>query len=143
MSDITDYDVPVTAQEKESGLLDVITQDNLDKVVSLKVTGSINGYDIMVIRNKMPNLHYLDLTDATIVANDYEYYTGYHTEDNIIGNNMFAGLYDLLSVKLPKNATLINNWALSGCVSLTEVVLPVKLEVLGQGVFSSCKLLKK
>lgn len=143
MSDITDYDVPVTAQEKESGLLDVITQDNLDKVVSLKVTGSINGYDIMVIRNKMPNLHYLDLTDATIVANDYEYYTGYHTEDNIIGNNMFAGLYDLLSVKLPKNATLINSGALSGCVSLTEVVLPVKLEVLGNSVFSRCRLLKK
>ena len=143
MSDITDYDVPVTAQEKESGLLDVITQDNLGKVVSLKVTGTINGYDIMVIRNKMPNLHYLDLTDATIVANDYAYYTGYHTEDNIIGNHMFASLYKLLSVKLPKNATLINNWALSGCVSLTEVVLPVKLEVLGQGVFSSCKLLKK
>lgn len=143
MSDITDYDVTVTAQEKESGLLNMITQDNLGKVVSLKVTGTINGYDIMVIRNKMPNLHYLDLTDATIVANDYAYYTGYHTEDNIIGNYMFASLYKLLSVKLPKNATLINNWALSGCVSLTEVVLPVKLEVLGQGVFSSCKLLKK
>ena len=138
MSDITDYDVPVTAQEKESGLLNVLTQDKLGKVVSLKVTGTINGYDIMVIRNKMPYLHYLDLTDATIVANDFEYYTGYHTEDNIIGNNMFAGLGKLVSVKLPKNATSIRNGALYDCSSLVEVVLPVKLESIGGSAFSYC-----
>ena len=138
MSDITDYDVPVTAQEKESGLLDVITQDNLGKVVSLKVRGTINGYDIMVIRNKMPILHYLDLTDATIVANDYEYYTGYHTEDNIIGNYMFASLGKLVSVKLPKNVTSIRDHALSSCSRLVEVVLPIKLEEIGRSVFDGC-----
>lgn len=138
MSDITDYDVTVTAQEKESGLLNMITQEKLGKVVSLKVTGTINGYDIMVIRNKMPYLYYLDLTDATIVANDFEYYTGYHTEDNIIGNYMFAGLDKLVSVKLPKNATSIRDYALYGCPSLAEVVLPVKLEKIGSSAFFSC-----
>lgn len=138
MSDKTDYDVPVTAQEKESGLLNMITQDKLGKVVSLKVTGTINSYDILVIRNKMPYLHYLDLTDATIVANDYEYYTGYHTEDNIIGDHMFASLGKLVSVKLPKNATSIRNGALYDCSSLVEVVLPVKLESIGGSAFSYC-----
>ena len=138
MSDSTDYDVTVTAQEKESGLLNMITQEKLGKVVSLKVTGTINGYDIMVIRNKMPYLHYLDLTDATIVANDFEYYTGYHTEDNIIGKYMFAGLDKLVSVKLPKNATSIRDYALYGCPSLAEVVLPVKLEKIGSSAFFSC-----
>lgn len=97
MSDSTDYDVTVTAQEKESGLQNVLGQDNLGKVVSLKVTGTINSYDIMIIRNKMPYLHYLDLTDATIVANDFEYYTGCHTEDNVIGESMFCGLIKLVS----------------------------------------------
>lgn len=138
MSDITDYDVTVTAQEKESGLLNVITQDNLGKVVSLKVTGTINGYDIMIIHNKMPYLHHLDLTDATIVANDFEYYKGYHTEDNIIGVNMFDELEKLVSVKLPKNATLIKPGALNGCSNLTEVVLPVKLEALCDDAFQDC-----
>lgn len=142
MSDITDYDVTVTAQEKESGLLNVLGQDNLGKVVSLKVTGTINSYDIMVIRNKMPNLHYLDLTDATIVANDFEYYTGYHTEDNIIGAYMFARLDKLLSVKLPKNATRIREYALSSCGNLAEVVLPVKLESIGSRAFFDCEILK-
>lgn len=138
MSDITDYDVTVTAQEKESGLQNVLTQDNLGKVVSLKVTGTINGYDIMVIRNKMPNLHYLDLTDATIVANDYEYYEGCHTEDNIIGNYMFASLAKLLSVKLPKNVTSIRDNALLCCSNLVEVVLPVKIESIGGSAFYYC-----
>lgn len=142
MSDITDYDVTVTAQEKESGLLNVITQDNLAKVVSLKVTGTINGYDIMVIRNKMLNLHYLDLTDATIVANDYEYYEGFHTEDNVIGEFMFHELDKLISVKLPKNATCIRANALERCSSLVEVVLPVWLEDIRPGAFSGCSQLE-
>lgn len=142
MSDITDYDVTVTAQEKESGLLNVITQDNLAKVVSLKVTGTINGYDIMVIRNKMLNLHYLDLTDATIVANDYEYYEGFHTEDNVIGPSMFGKLDKLISVKLPKNATCIRANALERCSSLVEVVLPVWLEDIRPGAFSGCSQLE-
>ena len=142
MSDITDYNVPVTAQDKESGLQNMITQDKLGKVVSLKVTGTINSYDILVIRNKMPYLHYLDLTDATIVANDFEYYEGYHTKDNIIGNYMFANLYKLLSVKLPKNVTSIRDYALSSCSGLVEVVLPVKLEGIGFSAFMDCKNLK-
>lgn len=138
MSDKTVYDVTVTAQEKESGLHNMITEANLSKVVSLKVTGTINSYDIMVIRNKMPYLHHLDLTDATIVANDFEYYEGYHTEDNVIGDNMFARLEKLVSVKLPKNATWIGNNALGGCGSLVEVVLPVKLESIGGYAFQVC-----
>ena len=138
MSDKTDYDVTVTAQEKESRLLNMITQDNLGKVVSLKVTGTINGYDIMVIRNKMPNLHYLDLTDATIVANNYYYYLNCYTKDNVIGAFMFYDLDKLISVKLPKNATLIELKALCNCTNLAEVVLPVKLESIGRAAFSGC-----
>lgn len=142
MSDITDYDVTVTAQEKESGLQNVLTQYNLGKVVSLKVAGTINSYDIMVIRNKMPYLHHLDLTDATIVANDFEYYTGYHTEDNVIGDKMFYNLDKLISIKLPKNATSIRSAALLWCFSLVEVVLPVKIESIGNSAFGSCMYLK-
>lgn len=143
MSDITDYDVTVTAQEKESGLQNMITQDKLGKVVSLKVTGSINGYDIMVMRNKMPFLHYLDLTDATIVANDYEYYTGYHTEDDIVGANAFCDLNKLISIKLPNSATLVSKEALKDCKNLVEAVLPNKVVTIGNSAFWGCSRLRK
>ena len=140
MSDTTDYNVTVTAQEKESGLLNVLGQDNLSKVVSLKVTGTINSYDIIMICKRMPYLHHLDLTDATIVANDFEYYEGYHTEDNVIGVGMFS-LDKFMSVKLPKNATRIKEGALSN-PSLIEVDLPVWLESIESRVFSGCSLLE-
>ena len=138
LSDRVDYDVTTTAQDNTSCLRNVIGEDNFAKVVSLKVTGTINSYDIMVIRNKMPLLHFLDLTDATIVANDYEYYTGCHTEDNVIGKSMFCELNKLVSVKLPKNVTSIRNNALSSCTRLVEVVLPVKLESIGASAFNNC-----
>ena len=138
LSDRVDYDVTTTAQYNTSCLRNVIGEDNFAKVVSLKVTGTINSYDIMVIRNKMPLLQFLDLTDATIVANDYEYYTGCHTEDNVIGESMFRELNKLISVKLPKNVTCIRYEALLGCTRLVEVVLPVKLESIGGSAFNNC-----
>ena len=91
----------------------------------------------MLIRNKMTVL-FLDLTDADIVANDYEYYTGCHTEDNVIGDYMFAGLEWLHSVKLPKNATSIRSYAVYNCVRLKDIVLPAKLESIGSSAFSQC-----
>uniref|UniRef100_UPI002E788D63 leucine-rich repeat domain-containing protein n=1 Tax=Prevotella pectinovora TaxID=1602169 RepID=UPI002E788D63 len=81
---------------------------------------------------------FLDLTDADIVANDYEYYTGCHTEDNVIGDYMFAGLEWLHSVKLPKNATSIRSYAVYNCVRLKDIVLPAKLESIGSSAFSQC-----
>ncbi len=138
VTDITDYDITTTALEKESGLQNAVGKDNLGKVVSLKVAGTINGYDIMVIRNKMPNLHYLDLTATDIVANDYEYYTGYHTEDNVIGSYMFYDLDKLLSLKFPDSAVRIGYLVASSCGNLREVVLPSKLENIGGSAFSGC-----
>ena len=143
MSDITNFDVTATAQKKESGLLNEIKEENLYKVVTLKVSGTINGYDIMVMRNKMPNLRHLDLTNATIVANDYEYYQGYHTEDNVIGACMFYNLGNLISLKLPDNAVTICNFAICECSALEEVALPGKLETIESAAFQNCSNLKK
>ncbi len=138
IGDITDYDVTVTAQETESGLQNAVGKDNLGKVVSLKVTGTINGYDIMVMRNKMPFLHCLDLSNADIVANDYEYYTGYHTEDNVIGDYMFCKLNKLISLKLPNSAVHMGQNVASDCFFLVEVMLPSKLENIGSFSFEYC-----
>ena len=136
------FDVTATAQEKESGLLNEIKEENLNKVVTLKVSGSINGYDIMVMRNKMPNLRNIDLTNATIVANDYEYYQGCHTEDNVIGENMFYKLDNLISLKLPDNAVAIRISAMGSCSAFEEVTLPGKLETIESRAFANCVSLK-
>ena len=141
LSDVTDYDVKVTAQDKSSGVMAALTESNLNKVVSLKVAGTINGYDIMMIRNKMPNLHELDLSEADIVTNDYEYYTGYHTTDNVVGAYSFYGLDRLTSLKLPNSAMSIERSAVAGCSNLAAVVLPEKLLNIGSWAFENDKSL--
>ena len=142
MSTKTDYDVTIIANNYRSALHEVIGEENLPNVVSLKVTGGINGYDIMVIRNKMDNLHHLDLTDANIVANNYEYITGCHTEDNVLPAYGFQRLSKLTSVKLPKSITSIGNSAFLYCNYLNDVVFQTGLKSIGHGAFQGCGNLK-
>ena len=125
-----DYEVKTTAQENAPGLLQQLDKNNLNNIVSLKVSGTINGYDIMLFRNKMDNLHHLDLSDADIVANPYEYYQGRCTQDSILGYNAFSELAKLITVKCPKSVKQIYG-AFTGCYNLKSVVLPEQLEYLG------------
>ena len=133
-----DYNVNVTALADKSALIEEIGEANVGQVVTLKITGDINGYDIMAMRNKMDNLHYLDLSDANIVANNYEYYTGYHTEDNVIGANSFRELQKLIEVKLPKTITSIGNDAFYACSNLKNVVFQTGVESIGDRAFQGC-----
>jgi len=143
IGDTFDFDVEVTAVDNTSNLQEVIGKDNLRKVVSLKVTGSINSYDIMIIRNQTPNLHYLDLTDANIVECSQEYYTGSHSQNNIVGTNMFKDLSKILSVKLPKTTLTIGDNAFENCFNLQEITLYDGIESLGGGAFRCCNQLKE
>lgn len=124
------YDVEATAQASTSGLQKAIGEKNLRSVVTLKVKGSINSYDIMVMRNKMDNLHYLDLADADVKSNTYDYYTGFSTQDDILGPHSFADLDKLLTVKLPKSVKYINQ-AFNNCSQLRSVEMPENLICVG------------
>lgn len=140
-----DYDVTTEAQPSTSDLLDKVGKNNSNSVVSLKVKGSINSYDIMVIRNKMDNIHYLDLSDANIVENSYEYYTGCSTKNDTIGRNAFRDLSKLIMVSLPNSVKVIEYGALYNCTKLKSVVLPEKLQSIkgdwDSGVFANCSSL--
>lgn len=142
MSDNFDYDVTTTAMDKQSGLEQVIGATNMSKVVSLKAKGTINSYDIIMIRNKMTNLHCLDLSEANIVANDYEYYTGYHTTNNVVGDYMFSNLDKLVTVKIPNSTTIIGSHAFNECDNIENIVLPENLTEIGYCAFYNCDNLK-
>lgn len=137
-----DYDVTTVAQPSTSDLLNKVGKNNSNSVVSLKVKGSINSYDIMVIRNKMDNLHYLDLSDANVVKNSYEYYTGCSTRNDTIGRNAFRDLSKLITVSLPNSVKVIQPGALCNCTKLKSVVLPEKLQSIqggwNDGAFANC-----
>lgn len=141
IGDRLDYDVTTTAMDSQSGLEQAIGATNMKKVVSLKATGTINGYDIFMIRTKMVNLHYLDLTDADIVANGFAYYESYSTEDNVVGGYSFYKLDNLVTLKLPKNAYSIGYNAVTNCSSLESVDFPKTLKYINEQSFWYCSKL--
>ena len=135
--------VELTANENESALYTLLGNSS-ELVANLKIVGSINGYDIMALRNKLTRLLYLDLTDANIVANDggYEYYTGYHlTADNVLGDNCFCET-KFIEVQLPKSLKGIGAYSFSNCNSLSNVVLQDSLYSIGDNAFYWCEQLK-
>lgn len=122
----TEYDLTgfyaIKAETGRSVLHERIGEEHLAEVFSLKVEGTINSYDLMVMRNKMIALRHLDLSKATIIANSYEYYTGNCSVDNTL---TYWALNDrLYSVKLPKTLTKINSNSLTNLKNITELEIP-------------------
>ncbi len=131
----------VTAMEDASGVIEEIGDENALKVVNLKVSGTINSYDVMVFRNKMLNLRNLDLSDATIVASPYTYYNNqYKTKNNVI-TGYFAPS-TLWSISLPTNITALDDAAFRDCSYLTSIIVPESVTSIGSAAFNCCTRLE-
>ena len=137
----TEYTITTTAKSESSGIHEIIGEENLNNVMSLKVSGTINSYDLMIIRNKMHNLQHLDLTDANIVANSFQYFSGYCTEDNILGGYVFYNFQTLQTVKLPKTITSIGYSAFYNCYALKSVEIPSGVNTIESYAFYGCSAL--
>ncbi len=155
--------VEVSAKSSSSDLAEKIGENNLLKVTKLKLSGTINSYDMMIIRNKMINLRELDLEDVDIVANNYEYYTGFHSEDSVFGGR-FLYKSNVTSVVLPKSIKTIGKYAFSESklnnivftgnklrtieaaafqtTNIVNVTLPEGVETLSWASFDHCRNMK-
>lgn len=120
-------------------MIDQIEDENAYKVVNLKISGTFNGYDVMVMRNKMTNLRSLDMSDAHVVGNPYEYYSGCNTMDDIItGYFLPTGI---VSVKLPEGITALERYAFKGCGALKSIELPEGISSIPSYAFYNCSSL--
>lgn len=133
-------EVNVSAETSLSTLHRALGEENLISTIKLKVSGTINSYDLMLIRNKMLNLKYLDLSDAEVKACAYEYYTGYCSHDNMLENYAFSGL-KLRVVHLPKNLEKIND-CFTNCQYLDSVFCQPNLQEIGTNTFKGCSVLR-
>lgn len=104
----------LTAKSDKSALHMAIGDANLENVIKLTISGTINSYDLMIMRNKMINLRELDLTNASIEANPYEYYTGFCSHKDTLLEHSFR---DLRSIKLPKTLKYVEK-AMVDCPNL-------------------------
>lgn len=128
--------VTIEAADAESSLHKAIGEENLAKVVDLTINGSINSYDFMVMRNKMTLLRKVDMSNAKIVYNAYQHYTGYHTENDQFPDYAFYGC-NLTSINLPKDITSIGNYSLYGN-KITEIIIPDSVTSIFSMAFSHC-----
>lgn len=139
MDDLREYTVSVSAKSNSSALVDAIGDENMLNVVKLKVSGTINSYDMMVMHTKMVNLKELDLADASIVACDYNGGAG-TSKDNVFSN--FLAKPNLRALVLPNTITQIANNALSGYSCLESITIPASVTQIGNSAFANCSSLK-
>ena len=161
-TEMAEKDIEVWSTEGMSGILNEVGLNEADKVVKLKVKGEINSYDMIVIRDKMPLLNELDLSEAAVVASSKPFYQTYCTGKNSLGGYAFYDLDKLVSVKLPKDLKILGNHAFRDCnkleyvdasatgelnigtsafeqcIKLTEFVSPEKISEVGNNAFTYC-----
>ena len=105
----------------------------------LKVTGSINGTDVKLIREWVSKgtVTSLDLSGVSIVSGGVAYYNSYKTEDNVIGESMFQDCAKLKTILLPTNIKSIKSFAFSGS-GISKVDIPNGVTSLGLDAFAYC-----
>lgn len=112
------------------------------KAIKATVGGDINGKDIKYLRQLMSDGHLrtLDLREATIKSGGGYYYSTYSTKKNTIGENMFSGFSQPLTVFLPNQLTTIESNAFSKS-GLKSIAVPDCVTTIGEDAFAYCNSL--
>lgn len=127
--------VNITASDNTSALLTAVGEESVKYIRRLKITGSINSYDFMVMNNKMTNLRYLDLSKARVVANPYEFYSGVCTANDVWPRYAFYQKTTLREVLLPESVHSIGSYAFSDCENLKSVFIGNSVRTIGNYAF--------
>lgn len=134
----------IVVDNKAGELSQRISDTSKNDVLSITISGQLNGTDIKYLREILQKgkLAKLDISDATIVSGGEKYDGIYSTEENVIGNNMFANSKSLISIALPQTVTSINSFAFSYCDRLSSLTIPEMCNFMSEYALSGCKELK-
>ncbi len=133
---------------KKAGTLRELLGDEVQTITSLKVSGPINGDDIVCLRQMLGCtdedvdtrgvLAVLDLSGATITEGGEPYNMGYYTSKGRIGRYMFYRCEGLERMVLPSNVTSIGSFALANCAHLTQVTIPKGVTSIEEAALYAC-----
>ncbi len=129
-----------------AGGLNKISGNDLASLTNLSLKGTIDARDFKTMRDLMPSLEYIDLSEATIVAYSGDEGTSRNKNvyfANTIPENAFAfGIRfessRLTSFLFPISTKSIGDAAFNTCLSLTNFLLPPSLQSIGNSVFNNC-----
>ena len=128
-----------------------LTPEELSKLTRLAITGSMDARDFKTLRDNMPLLEELDLSQATVVA--YSGSEGTYNA-NISYNKNAIPLYafysningvaktSLKSILLPTSVTSVENDAFRACTGLLSVNIPALVTRIMENAFIGCSGLR-
>lgn len=118
----------------EAGQLHQLLGDDIYHYTTIILAGPLNGDDLSCLRTmagknaddteSQGKLSSIDMTDAHIVAGGGPYAASRYTQDNVIGQGLFANCPSLTNIVLPATATTLEKNAFEGCTSLREIEIP-------------------
>lgn len=108
------------------------------KVKNLKVTGTIDQRDFVMMRDEMTVLQSLNLREVEIAEYKPSSYTVYAA--NEIPQSAFSGKSTLIRFVFPENITKIRNGAFSGTNLSGSLIIPNGVTEIGSSAFSACPL---
>jgi uncharacterized protein YdeI (BOF family) len=131
------------------GLASTLTPEELTTVTHLTVTGTIDARDFKTMRDDMPLLAELDLSETTIAAYSGDQGTGdpwnsypaneIPTKAFYIYNPQNEGKTTLTSVILPTSITSLGQWSFATCTGLTgPITMPASVTSIGDYAFFNC-----
>ena len=129
-----EFAINVATNGTMSTLLTPLQKANIRK---LTVTGEINKADYDVMKNDMPNLKVVDLSQVT----SYEGETVNKIPDSAFGDyDLNPGNRTITTIVLPESITAIGNYAFRNCYRLTgSLTIPDNVTTIGNFAFSMCK----
>ena len=131
----TVYSHTVTA----GSLASMIPYSDRSTITHLTLTGTIDARDFDVIRDSLPNLSFVDLTNTTIV--DYSGTQGtLPNSDNVYPANAipvyaFYGRQNFVSILLPSSITEIDANAFSYSNNIKSIVIPSLVSNISSDIF--------
>ena len=109
-------------------LRDLLTQEEMDCVSYLKLTGWVSHEDIFTIRDDMPFLNVLDMSEA-------------RAQNNTFPDRAFEGRASITHIYLPETLTGFGSNAFYG-IGIESIVLPETLSSFGYNQFYGCANLR-
>lgn len=131
------------------GALSMLLSDyDLNSITKLILSGTIDARDFKTIRERMPELTDLDLSEVVIAQ--YKGSEGTFSNENILyqanttperaffNKETEKGMISLLSVKLPNSIYHIGRSTFANCMNLKSVYIPYKVRSIGPTAFANC-----
>lgn len=132
-----------TVQVTSAGTLSTLipAADKLT-LTDLKVTGQINGNDLLFLKqtilgNGSGKLTFIDLTESKIKSGG----SSINTIENQFPSSAFDGCTQLKSIMLPSSITTIGNNAFGDCLGLKSIFIPDSVTTIGEYAFTNCSTL--